>query len=246
MDIIKDEQDPILTTDENQRGYLCPNNIPIVNSDAPSFPDDPGSPKSAAAGAEKKEEEASALPKAKSEPWEQIEQYLTQVYAKMEQLEIQFATRLKYDEFKDQIIDRLHAELQAYKNDLVSQIKLPIINDLVSLQDDFAKILSSSRDNISKLTPEQCLSILQDLHLYILDILEKQDVYSFQNDLPQFDPKTQQALGIATTDNPENGRIVKERLRPGFKLNEKIIRPEGVIVYRYEPLKTPDQQNTTE
>jgi molecular chaperone GrpE len=159
---------------------------------------------------------------------------LDEVNNKLSQLSDHFEASLKYDAHKDKIIDRLHEELQEYKNDLLFKATQSIINDLIQFHDDANKMINHFNQKQDNNLYNDVINIFQDFKQYILDILEKNDVFMFNNDEHIYDPKKQQVIKTKQTDNPKINKNIASILRSGFKRYDKIIRPEGVEVYVYK------------
>lgn len=149
---------------------------------------------------------------------------------KMETLASSFDREVRAESTREKIVDRLHAELQEYKQDLVQSLMKPIFLDLIQLHDDIGKIAAT-------------LSTTQDGHVHdpqiwlanirqgIEDILYRQGVESFTTDQEDFDARRQRAVTTVATEDPALGRKVAARIRPGFTAGDRVIRPEVVSVY---------------
>lgn len=194
--------------------------------------------------------EAAALPEeppGRESPPPAPHPVLTDILTQIKQLQSDFETKLKYDAHKEVIVDRLHQELQAHKRDLLGDLMKPLLLDLIALYDDFDKLISHHREGGAQSFSPDGLSTLVNFQTYVSDILEKHGVHRYSNPEAKFDPRTQQALQVLTTTDAEQNRFIASRLRPGFKWNERLIRPEGVAVFAYrkaEPSQTnQNQQN---
>ena len=67
------------------------------------------------------------------------------IQAQLVQLRDEFSGKIKYDEHKDEIIDKLHKELQEYKQDIVKKHILSIVLDVVKVADDIRKWITYFR-----------------------------------------------------------------------------------------------------
>jgi molecular chaperone GrpE (heat shock protein) len=91
-----------------------------------------------------------------------------------------FKAKLKYDAHKERIIDHLHQELQAYKNDIVKKHVQSLIMDLIKIIDDARKFTEHYRtkepslEDIAKL-----LDFLDHIPSDLEDILLWQGIKSF-------------------------------------------------------------------
>lgn len=148
---------------------------------------------------------------------------------RIEGLAAAFDREVRAEATREKVVDRLHAELQDYKNDLLLNVMRPVFVDLIQLHDDIGKIASSQAglsDDAVRL-----LDLMRGFQQGIEDILYRQGVEPFTLDDDAFDPRRQRAFSTVPTDEPELSKRVAARLRKGFRAGEKVIRPEIVSVY---------------
>lgn len=154
---------------------------------------------------------------------------------------------LRAEASREKIVDRLHGELQEYKQDLLLSMMRPVFLDLIQLHDDVGKVLdtqpeaSAPSDEIgtnasdlvasSEDTSARLRRHLEGLRQGIEDILYRQGVEPFSTDDLQFDARRQRAVATVPTDDRERNRTVAVRLRKGFQSGAKVVRPELVTVY---------------
>jgi len=136
------------------------------------------------------------------------------------------------DHFREQQVDRLHAELQIYKNDLVSKQARQLIQGIVRLHDDLGRSVTALRQKPpEELTPETLFRQLADFQDDIELLLGQHGVERFEAPGEELDPKRQTvARTVPTDDSGHLGRIA-ERVRPGFAEGETILQKERVAVY---------------
>jgi molecular chaperone GrpE len=143
-----------------------------------------------------------------------------------------FERELRAEATRERVIDRLHAELQEYKQDLLLKVQRPIFIDLIQLHDDIGKTIAAraaSAENSDE--PGGFRGILESIQTAIEDILYRQGVEPFSIDAAEFDPRRQRAVSTQATDDPALNKTVAARLRKGFQAADKLIRPEVVTVY---------------
>jgi molecular chaperone GrpE len=137
---------------------------------------------------------------------------------------------------RERVVDRLHAELQEYKQDLLLKVQRPIFIDLIQLHDDIGKMLEARPSGDAESDRSLALrGSLESIQVAIEDILYRQGVEPFTAEGNAFDPRRQRAVATATTDDPALNKMIAARLRKGFQAGEKLIRPEIVSVYTYRP-----------
>lgn len=134
---------------------------------------------------------------------------------------------------REKVIDRLHAELQEYKQDLLFGTLRPVFLDLVQLHDDLGKAAAAPAEAGADGPAESrgLVGIIEGFQQGIEDILYRQGVEPFQVDGDAFDPRRQRAVATVATDEPGLNKTVAARLRQGFRAGDRVIRPELVSVF---------------
>jgi len=147
----------------------------------------------------------------------------------MQQLQESFDAKIKYDESKQQTIDSLHAELQAYREGLHFKILRPIIMDLIGMYDDLNKLLA-------KISPETEAhhDDLTSFQSSLGDILEKHGVEIYAEAGDTFTAKRQQVVKTVPTNEPVQHELIATRLSKGFSFEDRILRPERVATFKYQ------------
>ena len=143
---------------------------------------------------------------------------------RIEALQSSFERELRAESSREKIVDRLHAELQEYKDDLLLKVTRPIFIDLIQLHDDMGKMADSVGE-------DRASGLLRDFQRGVEDILYRQGVEPFEHPGDAFDPKRQRAVSTVPADDPMLGKTIAARIRKGFASGEKVIRPELVSVY---------------
>jgi molecular chaperone GrpE len=149
-------------------------------------------------------------------------------------LQTLFEREQRAEAARERVVDRLHAELQEYKHDLLLKVQRPIFIDLIQLHDDIGKIIAAQP--AADADAQRALGVrgvLESIQTGIEDILYRQGVEPFMRDGIDFDPRRQRAVSTVPTDDPAIAKTVAARLRKGFQAGDKLIRPEIVTVYAY-------------
>ena len=157
---------------------------------------------------------------------EAIDRLGARVQERLAGLQAQFDREVRAEAARERIVDRLHAELQEYKQDLMLKVQRPIFVDLIQLHDDVGKMAAAQPADA-----EGFRGTLESIQTALEDVLYRQGVEPFRVDGDAFDPRRQRAVSTVPTPDPALARTVAARLRPGFQSGDKVIRPEMVTVY---------------
>lgn len=164
-----------------------------------------------------------------------------------------FDQKLKYDEQKDKTIQRLHSELETYRQGLYAQMLRPIALDLIRLYNDlgdYYKTLEVFCLGIEDVTSPK---LLRNLALFLDDIEEilRRNGFLIISTAPDTAVQTKyhKLMGTEPTYNPELNNCVAASLKKGLIYQrpegvEQVLQPEVVKVFRYIP--APDLPTTTE
>ena len=104
---------------------------------------------------------------------------------------------------RERVIDRLHAELQEYKQDLLLKVQRPIFVDLIQLHDDIGKMIEAR--SAADAEPDRATAvrgILESIQVAIEDILYRQGVEPFTAEGDAVRPRRQRAVATVATDDP--------------------------------------------
>ena len=151
------------------------------------------------------------------------------------ELQREFEGKLKYDAHKDQVIDRLHSELQEYKQDIIKKYVLSIVMDVVKVADDIRKWLAHFRSlEVSQRDPRKLFRYLEAIPSDLEDVFYWHGVKPFSHQEGDFDPSRQRAIKKIPTADPALDKSVAHSIRPGYEWETKVIRQEMVAVYVYQ------------
>ena len=148
---------------------------------------------------------------------------------KFADLQCAFDREVRAEASREKVIDRLHAELQDYKQDLLLNTLRPIFIDLIQLHDDIGKVAVLPNDP----SPDSSrfVELMLGFQEGIEDILYRQGVEPYRNDGDLFDPRRQRAVTTVPTDDPSLVKSIAARHRKGFQSGDRVIRPEIVSVH---------------
>ncbi len=153
---------------------------------------------------------------------------------KLNQLTILFMEKIQDDAVKADLFEKLYSQLTYYREDFVYKHTISrILKDLIRLFDTLEETLKPS--TLENLQREDLICRFQSLSDQVLKSLERHDVELIKqgNAIP-FDEAIQEAVDARSVISSVEDQQVLEVIKRGFKYHEKLLRPEQVIVGRYE------------
>ncbi len=135
-------------------------------------------------------------------------------------------------QIKDELIDRLHRDLEYYQRGSAEKYENQLLKAVIQIRHRMRRALSDGR--LADLTAAQMLREYQNVFEELTDLLELQncdEIVSASGD--SFDATIHQAK-IAYTDDPGLDKTVKQSLAPGYWKGNKVLLPERVLVYQYK------------
>ncbi len=110
---------------------------------------------------------------------------------KLDALPTLFDREIRAESTREKVVDRLHAELQEYKQGLLLGILRPVFVDLIQLHDDMGKMVAAQAEPEGEVA--RLLDLIRGFQQGIEDILYRQGVEPFALDDDAFDPRRQRA-----------------------------------------------------
>ena len=134
---------------------------------------------------------------------------------------------------KDAQIDKLHSELQYYKDDQASKVINQVMKSVIKVRKDMLRRMGSGN------WAEMTVSDLQREYSYVLDdltdLLEQQNIDPYETAPGQpFDPAIHQVHKLESTPDPALDKTIARSFSEGYTKGEKILIVERVIVYQYK------------
>jgi len=156
---------------------------------------------------------------------------------RLDSLQTLLERELRAEATRERVVDRLHTELQEYKQDFLWKVQRPIFIDLIQLHDDIGKLIDARAPaDTGSAHAADIRGILEPIQTAIEDILYRQGVEPFAQEGTEFDPRKQRAVSTQTTDDPALNKRVAARLRKGFCSGDRLVRPEIVVVFTFRPV----------
>ncbi len=168
-----------------------------------------------------------------------LKQALDDIKSGLATLQESFDQKIKTDAKKNEQFDRLHDELQDYRNGTfdknIDAIALEIIRLIDELGND-ADFYQETAETDG--TAKALYKKTDDLRQELLDILYRQSIEPYQEKSEELDSHRQTNVQTVTTEEAEKHRKIAERVADGYEKNGRVIRKERVKVYRAVPPKT--------
>lgn len=144
-----------------------------------------------------------------------------------------FDNRIMHAEHEEKVIDRMHKELQQYKQDLYAQILRPVLLDIAATRDSILTTVAQRTANGQTEIPASIFSTYTEGDLY--DILEKNEVEVYHSKPgAAFDALRQRAIHkTPTQDAALHGKIASS-FSSGYLYRNRVLSPEKVSVYVFQ------------
>lgn len=161
-------------------------------------------------------------------------QEIQELNEKMDVMNDTVSQKILNMDFEKNIVDKLHKELQDYKDDLYFQLVKPLIMDLINMRERMRRAVK----HFSKETGEKKVEMLESYVEEIETILENNSIEIYETEKEECDYKVKKqriVKQIKTSDEKLHGKICNI-LTNGYIYTEKnkIIFPEKVEVYVYK------------
>ncbi|SIO67232.1 molecular chaperone GrpE [Singulisphaera sp. GP187] len=155
------------------------------------------------------------------------------LHRKLDALQTLFDREIRAEATREKVVDRLHAELQEYKQGLLLNVLRPIFVDLIQLHDDIGKIAEAQGEGNGEGEGEvgRFLGLMRGFQQGIEDILYRQGVEPYTQEGEAFDPRRQRAVATVVTEDAGLNKQIAARHRKGFQAGDRVIRAEIVSVY---------------
>lgn len=153
---------------------------------------------------------------------------LADIAALIEGLQKKFDEKIAVDEHKNGLFDKLYKERDEYKNDLYGKLLRPFILGSIEIINDLRLYISK----MDTYDVERSLNYLKTLPDDIVELLENNGVELYSEESETFNPRTQRAKKIVSTEDASLNNSIAERIEKGYSWNGVVLRPEMVAVYR--------------
>ena len=157
-----------------------------------------------------------------------------QILAALGHLQESFDAKIRYDEVREHQVTALHEELETHRRGLYQQILQPVLMDLIGIHDEMVKVASDTALQDTN-SPGVITAGMTFLLESVEEILLRNGVTSFTCEGDNVDRSRQKVIQVVPTSRMDLDRRVARRVRLGFELAGKVLRPEWIVAYRYAP-----------
>lgn len=182
--------------------------------------------------------DTAGTPESRQAPDEQLQGIvgaLSTQNAILKDIKAELASRASYDAAKEKAIDKLSEELRLYRDNFIFQSQKPVFVELIMLYDNLAQTLNLLEGSQAP-AADTCLTVknnLRNIKEELLEILYRRDVTPFVEHSEMLDYKLHKTVATVTTGvEGENNKVDAIR-KTGFRWNDKVIRPEEVVIKKY-------------
>ncbi len=164
-----------------------------------------------------------------------LPELITDLIDGQKKLKDEFSQKFKYDQHKESIIDRLHQELQIYKEDIYKKLVKSIAMDIILVYDDMTKMVSyyTSQEN-ADMDPRKVIKQLDGFRSDLEEVLYRQGIEPYRKSDEAFDPTRQKVGKRIITNETGLHKTIAKSIKAGFEWDGDVLRPEIVAVNAYE------------
>ena len=148
-------------------------------------------------------------------------------------LDAKFEQKIKDDNYKNALFDKLHAELVKYRNGESERATDSMAIEIIQICEVLENKVKSIKESETVIYMNtEMISALESLIVQLGDILYRQGYERFLSDDNCVDTKKQKIVGFVKTENGELNNSVAEKLSAGYEKNNRIIYRERVRVFK--------------
>jgi len=152
------------------------------------------------------------------------------VLQELRRLREAFDAKIRYDEVRERLVESTQQELDTYRRGLYQQLLRPLLLDVVAMYDDLAKLPPDVAEGST-----ETAKAFAFFRTCMTEALSRNGVEKYSVDGDTVDRSRQKVIDVVNTDELSLDRQVARRLRPGFEWDGKVLRPEWVLAFRYNP-----------
>lgn len=148
------------------------------------------------------------------------------------QLRDLFHRRLLEDRQRQQLYDELYRQLEFARTGMVGEYVAPIVRELLLVLDRI--------DALSEHVGSETAEVLGTVRVELFEVLARRGVRTVPAVGEAFDPAVHEAVERVHVSDPADDGVVRAEHRPGYLLDDRLLRPARVAVGATE--STSDQR----
>ena len=151
-------------------------------------------------------------------------------------IETSLAQRLAAADRNAAVIDRLHQEVQDFRQRRDARRIEPILRGLIHLRDDIQAMTEAVRRPERPATPEDLAHILGNFRLQVEEILYREGAEAFRPEVgDDFEAKRHQVIAMVPCEDAARNHTLSAVRQPGFTYDGRVLRPALVDVAKHVP-----------
>lgn len=155
-----------------------------------------------------------------------------------------FDDKITEDTHKNGLFDNMHRELIRYQNGAMDKIVDTMALDIIQLVDTtkgHVRVYEKkepTEDNYKRL-----LRIVKGIAEDLQDILYRQNIEAYRVEGHEVDVRRQKIIQTVPTDDQSKDNLVAVRAADGYEKDGKVLRPERIKIFKYNPVTTDKTEN---
>lgn len=134
-------------------------------------------------------------------------------------------------EVKDELINRLHKELEYYKQNQAERFTDQLMKAVIKVRKDMVKQMNAEK--WEELSADQMRRVYQYTMEDLTDLLQQQNIDPFTtNEGEYFDASKHQIFKLEDTTDVMLDKTIKQSVSEGYVKGDKVLIAERVIVYQ--------------
>ena len=159
------------------------------------------------------------------------------VEAGVERVLVAFDEKIRYDRGQQTQLDRLHAELQEHRADLLAKATRPLAYGMIRIHSDIERLRSalSQEEAEEEQMSERFVKMLDALKEDVELELEKHGILAIRDDCREVDPKRQRVVRRVLVGDRELDGVVDLSINCGFEQGDYILVKQSVSAFKFDP-----------
>lgn len=155
-----------------------------------------------------------------------------------------FDDKIAEDTHKNGLFDNMHRELVRYQNGALDKIVDTIALDIIQLIDTTkGHVRVYEKKEPTEENYKKLLRIIMGIAEDLEDILYRQNIESYRVPGHEVDVRRQKIIQTIPTDDKSKDNLVAVRVADGYEKGDKVLRPERIKIFKYDPLPETHSEN---